>query len=254
MSKISAVIIAKNSENIIADAIDSVSFCDEIIVIDNNSKDRTEEIAKRMKAKVFKSTSSDFSKLRNLGLTKTDADWILYIDSDERVSEELEKNIKSLVNNDSKSYAAYKLQRKNFYFKDIEWPCIEKIERLFKKKALKEWIGRIHESPVVNGSIGELDGYLLHFTHNDLSSMLEKTIEWSKIEADLRQESNHPKMTWWRFPRVMFTAFFNSYVKQKGYKAGTGGLIESIYQSFSMFITYARLWEIQNGFDKKIKN
>ncbi len=253
MSKISAVIIAKNSEEIIADCIDSVLFCNEVIVIDNNSTDRTSEIAKRMNAKVFKSTSSDFSKLRNFGLAKTNTDWILYVDSDERVSAELAKNIKDIIDSNDDSFSAYKLQRKNFYFKDVEWPCIEKIERLFKKKSLKEWFGKIHESPVVDGKIGELDGYLLHYTHRDLSSMLEKTIEWSKIEADLRQESNHPKMTWWRFPRVMGTAFFNSYIKQKGYKAGTGGLIESIYQSFSMFITYARLWEIQNGFDKEKK-
>ena len=75
--------------------------------------------------------------------------------------------------------------------------------------------------------------------------MVAKTINWSQIEAELRFKSNHPPMSWWRFIRVIITGFVNSYFIQKGYKAGTAGLVESIYQAFSMFITYARLWEMQ---------
>lgn len=77
--------------------------------------------------------------------------------------------------------------------------------------------------------------------------MVEKTIKWSTFEAKLRYEANHPRMTVWRFPKICFLAFYNSFVKQKGWRLGTAGLIESIYQSFSMFITYAKLWEMQNS-------
>ena len=110
---------------------------------------------------------------------------------------------------------------------------------------MKGWYGKIHESPQVEGEIGELQNYILHYTHRDLGQMLDKTNEWSEVEAELRFKSDHPKMSWWRFPRVMISAFFDSYYKQKGYKAGIAGLIESIYQSFSIFITYAKLWEKQ---------
>jgi hypothetical protein len=103
----------------------------------------------------------------------------------------------------------------------------------------------------VKGKVGVLEGYLFHYTHQDLTSMVEKTIAWSEIEAELRYNANHPKMSWWRFFRVMLTAFFDSYVRQKGYKAGTAGLVESIYQSYSMFITYARLWEMQQEHTKR---
>ena len=75
--------------------------------------------------------------------------------------------------------------------------------------------------------------------------------EWSKVEAELRFESNHPKMSAWRFFRVILTAFFNSYIKQRGWKVGAMGLIESIYQAFSIFITYARLWELQEREKRK---
>lgn len=255
MSKISAVIITKNQENIIADCLDSVSFCDEIVVIDGGSEDRTVEVAKRMNAKVFELKASDFSKLRNFGLEKAKGDWVLYVDTDERVTDPLRRNIESEIMNHESGIVAYRVQRKNFYLGTSaknEWPYIEKLERLFRRENLKGWKGELHESPIIHGKIGELDGYLLHYTHRDLGLMLNKTIEWSKIEAELRFKSGHPKMVWWRFLRVMITSFFDWYVRQKGYRAGTVGLIESIYQMFSMFVTYARLWETQQKL--KIKN
>ena len=243
MIKISGIIITKNAENIIADCLDSLLFCDEIVVIDNSSSDRTGEIANKMGAKVFDRSSDDFSDLRNFGLEKASGEWIVYVDADEKVTKELAADIKNKTAHEN--FSAFKVKRKNFYFGVHEWPYIEHLEKVFKKDKLEGWYGRLHESPKVKGEIGELEGYLLHYTHRDLSSMVQKTIEWSKIEAELRFKAGHPKMTWWRFPRVMLTSFFDSYIKQNGWKAGTVGLIESMYQSFSAFITYARLWEIQ---------
>lgn len=248
--KISAIIIAKNEENMIADCLDSVSFCDEIIVVDNGSEDRTLEIAKRMGAKVFELGTDDFSELRNFGLEKAKGEWILYVDADERVSKELEEEITHLttIHDRGQQLNAYFLRRKNFYLgssKKNEWPYIEKLERLFRREAFKGWRGRLHESPIFEGEVEELDGFLLHYTHRNLSEMLAKTIEWSKVEAQLKFGAGHPKVTWWRLFRVITTAFLDSYVRQKGWKAGTVGLIESIYQAFSAFITYGRLWEMQ---------
>lgn len=245
MNKISAIVIAKNEENVIIDCLDSIAFCDETIVIDGGSQDRTREIVEKKNAKVFVFESNDFSASRNLGLKMASHEWILYVDADERVDELLKENIKEKINN-RENMSAYKIRRKNFYLGNHEWPHIEKLERLFRKDDLKEWKGVLHESPVVNGKIGEINGgFMNHFTHRDISYMLNKTIEWSKYEAKLRFESGHPKMTWWRFIRVMVTAFFDSYIRQGGWRVGTVGVIESIYQSFSMFITYARLWEMQ---------
>jgi len=254
--KISGVVIAKNAEAIIEDCLSSLKFCDEIIVVDNGSTDRTIEIARRNEAKIVSEKSDDFSGIRNTGLDKASADWVLYVDSDERVTDDLAKEILAKLKSPGE-YAAFRLKRKNYYLGGFEWPYVEKLERLFKKQNFKGWIGKIHESPRVEGEIGDLENYLLHFTHRNLSQMLNKTIEWSETEANLRFSNNHPKMSWWRFPRVMFSAFFNSYLKQGGYKAGTVGIIESIYQAFSIFITYAKLWEkqqkgkIQNA---KVKN
>lgn len=255
MKTISAIIIAKNGQEQIKEALESVRFCNEIIVIDNSSKDKTREISEKY-GKVYDYQSKSFSELRNFGLTKVESDYVLYLDTDERISEELKKNIVKILSLDT-DYAAFKLQRKNFYFGKNEWPYVEKLERLFKKEKLKKWEGDLHESPIVDGKIGQLDGYIFHYTHRDLQSMLKKTISWSNTEALLRYNSNHPKMTWWRFPRVMLTAFLSSYIKQRGYRAGAVGFLESMYQAFSAFITYAKLWELQNKSmfkDQRLKN
>src|SRR5258708_31866293 len=245
MAKIAAIIIAKNAENTIADCIDSISFCDEILVIDSESSDRTPDIAKHLGAKVFSLMTTDFSQKRNYGLRKVKSKWVLYIDTDERVTKELRNEIENLIKEDETPYSAYRLRRKNFYFNKYEWPTVEKLERLFKRTGLKEWQGKLHETAVVEGEVGELEGIVLHYSHRDLSSMLDKTIQWSQTEAELRLKAGHPQMSWWRFFRVMLTGFFDSYVKQKGYTVGTAGLVESMYQSFSMLITYAGLWERQ---------
>lgn len=249
MIKISAIVITKNAENLIADCLDSLSFCKEIIVIDSKSEDRTREIAEKMGAKVFEYSSQDFSQARNFGLKKASGDWIVYADSDERVTKELASEIENETQ--LKIFSAFRVKRKNFYFGNHEWPYIEHLERVFKKDKLEGWYGRLHESPKVVGNIGTLDGYLLHYTHRNLTSMVNKTIEWSKIEAELRYKAGHPKMSWWRFPRVMLTAFLDSYIRQGGWKVGAIGLIESMYQSFSIFVTYARLWEMQEEMKNK---
>ncbi len=246
MSKLSVIILTKNAEDLIADCIDSISFADEVIVIDDLSNDRTVDIAKLKNANVISHSFSGFAERRNFGLKKAKSEWVFYIDADERVSKELEESITNLVSSGKHTgFSAYKVNRKNFYLGNNEWPVIEKMERIFKRKSLIEWIGDLHETPRFDGEIGELEGFLLHYTHRDLTSMLQKTIAWSTIEARLRYEAGHPKMTWWRFPRVMGQAFVDSYVKQKGYTVGVAGLIESLFQAFSTFVTYARLWEMQ---------
>ncbi len=242
---ISAIVITKNEEKMIADCLDSLSFCDEIIVVDSGSTDRTIEIAQRMKAKVVGVTTDSFAKMRDAGLLKAKGNWVFYIDADERVSSDLAKEIQSVVASPKTEFDFYKVFRKNFYFGNHEWPVMESMERLFLKDSLKGWYGKLHESPSIQGQAGQLSGYLTHYTRRNLSMMVEKTIQWSQIEAELRFKANHPKMTWWRFPRVMIPTFFDYYIRQKGYSVGTVGLIESMYQAFSIFITYAQLWQLQ---------
>ena len=246
---LTVVILAKNEEEMIGEAIDSASFAGKVLVVNNDSTDNTEEIAKKRGAQILQVDSNDFSELRIVPLRKITTDYVFYLDADERISAELQAEIVAVITSDNKK-SAYRVPRKNFYFGEHPWPKIEHLERLFKTSQLKGWHGKLHETADVKGEIGDLHSAILHYTHRELSLMVDKTNQWSATEAKLRFEAHHPRMTWWRFPRVMASAFYDSYVRQAGWKAGTAGVVESIYQAFSMFITYAKLWEMQRAENK----
>ncbi|MBU4353688.1 glycosyltransferase family 2 protein [Patescibacteria group bacterium] len=243
-NSISAIIITKNEDARIEECIKSIVWADEVIVVDNGSTDKTIEIAKRLKANVVVDASHDFSRLRNKGASVAQETWLLYIDADERVTTELQKEILKTTRQMAGRVHGYYISRTNFYL-GHEWPAKDKMIRLMKKDALISWQGKLHEHPEIRGVIGELKEPLIHNTHRTLSEMVEKTNQWSEVEADLRLCANHAHMVWWRFLRVMGSAFWRSYICEGGWKAGIVGWIESIYQAFSVFITYAKLWELQ---------
>lgn len=250
--KLSIVIIARDEEKIIKDCLESAKWADEIVLVDTGSADKTFQIAKKYGAKIIKlpvSKEKDFSKWRNEGLKAAQGEWILYIDADERVTPELKKEIQEVIT--KTEYEAYEIPRRNYYLgKEMHyggaWP--DYVRRLFLKKKLKGWQEKLHEHPVVDGEWGRLESPLIHQTHRDLSSMVEKTREWSKIEAELlfkNYSGGHPPVTWWRILRIMLTEFWHRGIKLQGLRDGTVGWIEVIFQMFSRFITYARLWELQ---------
>lgn len=243
---LSIIILTKNSEQIIKNCIDSIKGLDgEIVVIDSESEDKTVEIVERQNVKVIKRKFIDFSDQRNYGMDKTSGDWVLYVDSDEELTENFKKElIEKISKRDGNS--GYFIRRKTFYF-GKDWGLTDKVQRVFLRSNFIEWHGVVHETPKIEGNFGVIDSPIKHFTHQNLANMVDKTNKWSNYEAELRLKSNHPNMTPLRFFRVMSTGFFDSYLKGKGYKNGTKGMIESIYQAFSMFITYAKLWEKQQG-------
>ncbi len=182
LNNVSAVIITKNEQEVIGGCIESLAWCGEIIVIDSKSTDETSTIANQKGAKVFVHDFKDFSSQRVVGQEITSGEWILYVDADERVSEELQQEIIKTIK--SPKSQAYKIKRKNYYLGTV-WPTDEYLERLFLKNNLKGWTGLVHETPIVDGSIGILEGSLYHYTHRTLEAMLQKTIVWSGIEAKL---------------------------------------------------------------------
>lgn len=243
---LSVIIIAKNEEARIGACLDAVQFASERLVLDNGSTDKTPDIAKNRGVQVKTFRSDSFAELRNKAATLVHGDWILYIDADERVSEPLAENIEKIIRGwRPGDKAGFEILRENYYL-GRRWPKSEWMLRLFKTDAFNGWHGVLHETPKIQGEIGRIDGLLIHNTHRTLAEMVEKTNEWSEVEAQLRLSSSHPEIHWWRLLRVMGTGFWNSFVVQGGWRAGTVGWIESIYQGFSMFITYAKLWEMQH--------
>jgi len=243
---ISVLIITKNDGDIISECIKSIKdLADEIIVVDGGSRDNTIEVSERLGAKVVKNIFKNFSDQRNLALSLAKNDWVFYIDSDERATPEFIKEVREKTRA-AGDIGGLRIRRKTFYF-GRDWGFSDRVERIFRKDKLKGWHGVVHETPAVEGHLETINEPILHYTHRNLEQMVVKTNEWSEFEADLRAKAHHPKMNVLRFVRVMITGFLRSYISEKGYKNGTAGLIESIYQAFSMFITYAKLWEKQQS-------
>lgn len=247
---LSVVVVTKNEQELIKTCLESVSFADEIIVFDNGSTDKTLEIAKAYTNKIFKTDDSDFATLRNKAFKETKGDWILYVDADERILQPLKEEILKLIGAEKTAFSAFAISRKNIVFGSEQkykafWP--DWVIRLLKRSDFESWIGKVHEYPRFKGELGYLKNSFLHLTHRNVDHFMSKLLEWSKIDAKLRFESNHPKMSSWRFFRILITETFNQGIKRGGFFAGTVGVIDSFLQSFSLLITYVRVWEMQQS-------
>lgn len=243
---LSAIVLTKNEQDRIKVCLESIKWVDEIIILDNGSTDQTLEIARKYTNKIYKFENKDYASFRNKGLEKTDADWILYIDPDERVPVSLKEELQKLIKESDCS--AYAISRKNIIFgQEVKygpfWP--DWVIRLFRKEDFETWIGKIHEYPKFRGKLGYTSNSLLHLTHRDVDQIVYKSLEWSKIDAELRLDSKHPKMSTWRFIRILGSELFNQGILRKGFFNGSVGTVDSILQAFSMFITYVRLWQLQ---------
>lgn len=242
--RLSIVVLTINEEEMIEGCLKSAKGLGEILVIDDCSTDKTLEIAKKYTDKVFVHKMKDFSDQRNFGLKKATGDWIFYLDADERITKELRKEIEEKIETETETEkTGFLVRRRNFYLGREMFS--DKVHRLFKKKNLKGWKGPLHESPKVYGLIGELKNPLIHFAHRSILAMLKKTEDWSEVEAELRFKAGHPQISWWRILRVMMGEFYEQFFRKKIWRFKTEGFIEGVFQVFSIFITYARLWEKQ---------
>ncbi|MCJ7804961.1 glycosyltransferase family 2 protein [Patescibacteria group bacterium] len=247
--KLSVIIITRNEQEMIKDCLESIyGWADEIIIIDDASTDETVNIVKKYKTKItLLSEKTDFFELRNQGLKKASGDWVFYLDADERITPELKVEMKNVIRD--MEYVAYAIPRRNFLLgKELHWGgwWPDYVKRLYQRGKLQGWKGDLHEEPVFKGELGYLKQPMIHITHRDLSSMVEKTKNWSRIEAQLLFDANHPPVTWWRILKVMTSEFWQRFIKYQAWRDGVVGWIEGLFQVFNKFLIYGQLWELQN--------
>lgn len=244
MAKLSIIILAKDVAEEIIPALKTSKFADEIILVDTGSTDNTIAVSRPYATKIVKTSGQDFAAWRNLGASEATGDWLLYLDSDERIPVPLSSEILAVIQNPK--FSAYTIPRRDIMLGRYlpHWPD-SRVLRLIKKSSLTRWEGKLHEQPIISGEIGDLKNSLIHLTHKNIDEKVLNTLNWSHLEAELLLKANHPKMTAWRFWRILFTEILTR-LSQGLWKDGTEGTIEIIYQSFSRFITYVRLWELQH--------
>lgn len=253
MKTLSVVITAFNEEKNIKDCLESVSFADEIIVVDNSSSDKTVEIAKKFTKKVFtqKNDPSSIDLQKNLAIQKATSDWILILDADERVTAELKHQIEQLLTSEATA-TAYEMPRKNIIFgKWIEhslwWPDYQR--RLVKKGKGKYTEQNVHKQLQVEGEVGRLETPLLHENYQSLSQYLQKMDTYTENEAQaLVSQNTH--MHWSDAVNLPVRDFLKTFFLQQGYKDGLHGFVLSSLQAFYAFLVFAKVWEKQ-GFKEE---
>lgn len=243
---LSAIVIVKNEEKLLGNCLESIKWADEIVVFDNGSSDKTVRIAKKFTDKVFIISGQDFASLRNKAVKKALGDWILFVDADERILAPLKDEIVELVK--SEKHSAYAISRRNIIFgTEVRygpfWP--DWVVRLLKQSRFEGYVGKIHEYPKFEGSLGYTKNSLLHLTHRNVDHVVLKSLDWSNIDANIRYEAKHPPINGLRLIRILFTELLNQGIRRKGFFSGTVGVMDALLQTFSMVITYIRLWEMQ---------
>jgi len=239
--KISATIITYNEELNLPRAIESLRCCDEIVVVDSGSTDRTVEIAQRYGARVLEANWRGFSGQKNYASSVASYDWILSIDADEALSEDLEGEIWGLKKNGS-DFDAFTFPRLAQYLGrwilHSGWYPDRKIRLFDRRKA--RWVGDyVHESVVCDGRTGQLQGNLLHYTCGSLSEHLKTMDRYTTLAAEeivarkkpvgLRQLLLDPPWT-----------FVKSYFFQRGFQDGIEGLAIAYMAAIYTFLKYAK--------------
>lgn len=243
---LTAIVIAKNEEEMIDGCLQTLSWCHEIIVVDDGSIDRTAEIVESFGAKLISFKSNSFKRLREEAVKQVKTDWILYIDADERVSPLLAKEIS--VNIETQTAEVLEFRRRNVNFGEEllyggwqnDW-----VTRVFKVTALKGWFGDVHESPIYSGNAKKLNATLLHLTHRNTVSGLLKSAAWTPIEARELVKKIETPVTLTTLFRKFSMEFIRRAVIQKGYKDGMPGMIEAITQAINKLLIYIQVWELQ---------
>jgi glycosyltransferase involved in cell wall biosynthesis len=243
---ITAIILNKNEELMLANCIETLQWCREIIVVDTGSTDQSIDIAKKLGARVLSCKSESFADRRTFPLDHVKTDWLFYVDPDERVTPQLAKEI--LVQTETTVANALEMHRQNMmygkFFNYGGWGQ-EFVTRIFRRKSLAGWKGDIHESPIFTGEVIRLHSSLFHLTHRNTVDGLKKTLSWTPIEADQLFAANLPPVTGMTLLRKTVMEFIRRAFLWSGRKDGFEGIIEAGIQAMNRYLVYVQLWERQ---------
>lgn len=234
---ISAIIITKNTEKNIERAVNSVRFCDEVMVIKNDTID-------------------DFARERNKAMDKAKGEWVLFIDADEVVSEELKNQIlkRAIVLSDNERIqdgkekkGAYYIKRRDFFWgKELQWGEVRKIRqigliRLMRKDSGK-WVGKVHEEFRPSGDVGRLEGFIDHYPHPTIKEFLLDINIYSTIRArELRELGDVGGI--WEIIFYPLGKFLLTYFIKFGFLDGPAGFAYAFFMSFHSFLVRAKLYQ-----------
>ena len=247
MIPVSVVIIAKNEEGNIEDALRSAGGFKEIIVVDSFSTDRTIEICRRYTDRVFQHAWPGYARQKQLAVDHAQGPWVLILDADERITPDLREEIARVMQNTA--YDGFSMPRRNYFLgRWIKhggwWP--DCTLRLFRKDRGGLEDREVHEKVVVNGRVGQLHAPLEHYSYRNISDYICKMEVYSRLAAQEIRKKGRPGI-FSLLIRPFFT-FFKMYALRLGFLDGLHGLVLAVLYGHYTFLKYARAWE---GHEKK---
>lgn len=241
---ITAVVLTKNEEKNIADCLESLKWCDEIVVVDDNSTDKTLELLKKTKAKVFtRSLDGNFSSQKNFGLEKAGGDWILFVDADERITDALRYEIESTISNSLNTFNGFFIKRiDSIWGRQLKYGEAGSIKLLrLAKKDSGNWSGVVHEEWRVKGRVSLLKNPIRHYPHQSISDFLREI----NFYTDLRSKQLYDRgvrVYFWSIIIYPKGKFLLNYFLKRGFIDGMPGLVFAIIMSFHSFLVRGKLW------------
>jgi glycosyltransferase involved in cell wall biosynthesis len=253
MEKITAIIPTFNEEVHIKEAIESVAWCDEIIVVDSFSKDRTVEIVKSFpNVRLLEHEYEHSAAQKNWTIPQATHPWIFLLDADERPTPELVSEIKELVKTGTKYSGFWIYRRNNFMGKRINysgWQS-DKVIRLFKRDECRYQNKHVHAEIESKGEISILKEKLIHYTYKDVTSYLKKAdryTTWGALDRfEKFQKQGRQIGLLYIFFRP-FGRFLRHYFWRLGILDGTHGFVVSALAAYNVFIRAVKIWRLQNG-------
>lgn len=250
--KLTAVLIALNEEKRIAACLDSVQFCDEVVVVDSGSSDRTAEIARAARARVVPRRFDDFSSQKNFAVAQASNEWVFSIDADERATPELAEEIRKTIRHAPPAAGGYRVSRDNYIF-GKKLRCAEGDEpvRLFRKEGTR-FQGVVHEVPAVKGEVGLLTNPLIHHSTETIADYMRKLNSYTTLEAKLLKERGAKFRTSQLFVKPALR-FGQKYFLNGGILDGKEGLIFCLLSGYYEMVRYLKFWEILKADSDRIK-
>lgn len=244
---LSALITIYNEENIISSCLSKLDFCDEIVVVLDKSTDKSKQICQKYTNNIFEGSFKYEGDRRNFGIEKCSSTWILEVDADEHISNELAKEIlKTINNNESENFNNFHIKINNYIGnKLVKYGWGGSFGRggvtcLFKK-GTKTWgRQRVHPEIKFIGKFGKnLENPIDHYFVSNISGLIQKLDTWSYLKAlDLVEQKKEDSLL--KNIRRIFSRFLKNYFKRKGYKEGKLGFLISLFAGLFPLLSYIR--------------
>jgi glycosyltransferase involved in cell wall biosynthesis len=252
---VSAVVVCFNEEDRIADCLESVRWCDEIVVVDSFSTDRTAEICRRYADRFVQQAWAGYRDQKAFAHSLATRDWVLVVDADERVTLELRQEIIDALNRDGQAYAGYAVPRLVYFLRRWWWRggwYPDYGVRLFRRERAT-WGGTDpHEEIIVDGRICRLKNPLHHYSYRNIDDHIQRINRYTSLSSrELKKEGEG----WRRSDALLRPAvrFFRFYILERGFLEGFAGFYVALTAAFYVFLKYAKLWELEIEEKNKIE-